>query len=700
MLKVSSAALTLKRSPVVHLLRVGTLALLSSRVQTAHSFLPAASSLFSVATPRSFASQSCHTMSSSAADTSAAAAKAATSSPEDPYIWLEDVESEESLAFAMEANKQCLEALGDPASGKTDTYDNVLKVLESNDRIPHVTKLGRDEAGNDILYNFWKDKANPKGLWRKTTLDSYHSSTSESTPTEWTTVLNVDDLAESDGISWVWKGSTPLSRSRDPESDNGRIVTRALLSLSRGGSDAAHTKEFDMIAGAFVTDQPFNIPEAKTRASYKSRDVLLVGSDFGPDSLTDSGYPRTVREWVRGTDIADAPVVFEGDKKDVSVGAYIVDERLWGGGIYEVRSRSMTFYTSKYWMRKLEYEHLLAPADPARAGVTEPSDFVQVDIQEDAEVDFVGKLLLISLRSDWEPVPGGTTYKQGSVIYVEADKFLEQGKDACEYHVLFEPTERTAYEYFTVTKNYLVLSTMDNVKSKLKFYKIGNEGSTLTLAGGDPLAQIRDCSVRPLDPYDSNSGDKFWFTTSDFTTPSTLFLADASKVEQDGGDKPDAYITDKIKSLPPQFDSSDLSVAQQIAISKDGTEIPYFIIQKKDAVMNGKNPTLLYGYGGFEVSLGPHYIATAGLSWLERGGVYVEANIRGGGEFGPKWHQAALKANRNKAYEDFIAVGEHLISTGVCKPKSLAIRGGSNGELYLHDAGAFVSLVYVSGTCF
>ena len=491
-----------------------------------------------------------------------------------------------------------------------------------------------------------------------------------------------------------------MPRSRDPESDNGRIVTRALLSLSRGGSDAAHTKEFDLLTGAFVTDQPFNIPEAKTRASYKSRDVLLVGSDFGPDSLTDSGYPRTVREWVRGTDIADAPVIFEGDKKDVSVGAYIVDERLWGGGIYEVRSRSMTFYTSKYWMRKLQYEHLLAPADPARAGVTEPSDFVQVDIQEDAEVDFVGKLLLISLRSDWEPVPGGTTYKQGSVIYVEADKFLEQGKEACEYHILFEPTERTAYEYFTVTKNYLVLSTMDNVKSKLKFYKIGNEGSTLTLAGGDPVAQIRDCSVRPLDPYDSDSGDKFWFTTSDFTTPSTLFLADASKVEQDGGDKPDAYITDTIKSLPPQFDSSDLTVAQQIAISEDGTEIPYFIIQKKDAIMNGKNPTLLYGYGGFEVSLGPHYIATAGLSWLERGGVYVEANIRGGGEFGPKWHQAALKANRNKAYEDFIAVGEHLISTGVCKPKSLAIRGGSNGKLMSRGAGAFVSRVDVFGTCF
>jgi prolyl oligopeptidase len=402
MLKVANSA-ALKRSPVVHLLRVGTLALLSSRFQPVHSFsiLPSPSvSVFSVATPRSFTSQTCRAMSSSAADTSAAAKTV----QDDPYIWLEDVESEASLAFAMEANKQCLEALGDPASGKTDTYAKVLKVLESNDRIPHVTKLGRDVEGNDILYNFWKDAANPKGLWRKTTLDSYHSATSTS-PTDWTTVLNLDEQAERDGIGWVWKGSRPLPRSRDPESDNGRLVTRALLSLSRGGSDAAHTKEFDLLAGAFVTDQPFNLPEAKTRACYKSRDVLLVGSDFGPDSLTDSGYPRTVREWVRGTDIADAPVVFEGEKKDVSVGAYIVDERLWGGNIYEVRSRSMTFYTSKYWMRKIRYEHSLAPSDPARAGIAEPNDFVPVDIQEDAEVDFVGQLLLISLRSDWEPVP-------------------------------------------------------------------------------------------------------------------------------------------------------------------------------------------------------------------------------------------------------------------------------------------------------
>lgn len=592
---------------------------------------------------------------------------------EDPYIWLEEVESEKSLDFAKAANTACLKALGDPAETKTGTYDKILKVLESNDRIPHVSKLGRDEQGNEILYNFWKDKANPKGLWRKTTLESY-----QQTEPEWTTVLNVDALAEQDGISWVWKGSRPLPRARDPESDNGRIVTRALLQLSRGGSDATHVKEFDLLCGEFVTDQPFNLPEAKTSASYKSRNVLLVGSDFGPDSLTDSGYPRTVREWVRGTDIADAVTVFEGDKKDVSVSAYVADERLWGGGIYEVRSRSLTFYTSKYWMRKVEYEHLLAPADPLRVGVADAGDFIEVDVQADADIDFLGKLMLISLRSDWEPKPG-KIFKTGSVIYTSTDTFLEQGKEACDYEVLFEPTERTAYEYYTATKNYLVLSTMDNVKSKLEFYKIGDEGSSLTLVGGDAEAQIRDCSVRPLDPYDGN--DQFWFTTSDFTTPSTLFLADAAKAEGASGEKEDAYIVNKVKSLPPQYDSEGLDVSQQVAISKDGTEIPYFIIKKKDAAMDGKNPTLLYGYGGFEVSLGPHYVATAGLAWLERGGVYVEANIRGGGEFGPSWHQAALKENRNKAYEDFIAVGEHLVSTGVCKPKSLAIRGGSNGKI-------------------
>ncbi|EEC47531.1 predicted protein [Phaeodactylum tricornutum CCAP 1055/1] len=626
---------------------------------------------FARSTPRFFRVFSFPSASAIAMTSSTQPSVASTTLVEDPYLWLEDVESKESLDFAKAANDDCLSKLGHPETSSTGSYGKILSVLESDDRIPFVSQYGKDEQGNPILFNFWKDSKNPKGLWRKTTLSSYKSGTPA-----WEIVLNLDELAKTDDVSWVWKGSRALPRSRDPT--DGQKVTRALLSLSRGGSDASHLKEFDLTTNTFVVDQPFVLPEAKTRASYKSRDVLWVGSDFGPDSLTDSGYPRTVREWVRGTNIDDAPTIFEGEQKDVAVSAYISDERTWNGGIYEIYSRSVTFYTSKVWMRKIQPEHLLTPDDPARQNIADPDELTPLDIQDDAEVSLLGNLMLISLRSDWTPVPGGPTYQRGSVIFALTDTFLEKGAAGSTYSVLFKPTDRTAYEYFTATKNYLVLSTMDNVKSKLQFYKI--EGETLTLVS-DPEAeaQIRDCSVSPVDPYDGS--DEFWFTTSDFTTPSTLFLADAARVE--GSSATDSFLQEKLRSLPPQYDASNLDVAQQIAVSNDGTEIPYFIIKNKDLKLDGKNPTLLYGYGGFEVSLGPHYIATAGLAWLERGGVYVEANIRGGGEFGPSWHQAALKANRNKAYEDFIAVGEHLIEAGICKPKTLAIRGGSNGGLLM-----------------
>jgi prolyl oligopeptidase len=594
-----------------------------------------------------------------------------TATTEDPYIWLEDVEAKECLDFAKSANDKCLEALGDPKTSNTKTFDRVLEVLESKDRIPYTANYGKDESGERILFNFWKDEEHPKGIWRKTTMESYQSQ-----EPQWTTVLDVDDLAEKDGISWVWKGTRGLPRKLDPMSDNGRMVTRTLLSLSRGGSDAIHLKEFDLLIGDFVTDQPFNLPEAKTRASYKSRNVLLVGSDFGPDSLTDSGYPRTVREWVRGTDVNDAPVIFEGEKTDVAVSSSLIDEREWGGGLWHMNSRSLTFYTSKYWIAKLQAEHLLAPFERPEGLELKDPVYVELDVQEDANVETHAALLLITLRSDWTPKEGATTYKRGSVIYCQLETFLEQGKAGTDFEVLFEPTERTAYEYHTCTKNYLILSTMDNVKSKLEFFKLANGGTTLTLVGADREALIRSASASPIDGTDN---DEFWFTTSDYVTPETLCLADASRVESEEEKSAQVYVTKQVKSLPAQYDTSGLKVEQRVAISKDGTEIPYFIVMKEDIELNGKNPVLLYGYGGFEISLSPHYIATSGLAWLERGGVYVEANIRGGGEFGPSWHQAALKENRNKAHEDFIAVGEHLIASKICTPKTLAARGGSNG---------------------
>lgn len=508
-------------------------------------------------------------------------------------------------------------------------------------------------------------------------MDSYQSKS-----TRWTTVLNLDDLSSEEKTSWVWKGSRVLPRARDPMSQDGKRATRALLSLSKGTSDAVVLREFDLTTSTFVEKDAFNLPEARTRASYKSRDVLLVGSDFGPSSLTKSGYPRTVREWTRGTNVKDAPIVFEGEKSDVAVSAYVDDQRVRGGGIYEVRTRALTFYTSKYWVRKVKHEHLLAPNDPLRAGVAEPPEFKQVEVPEDAEIDFVGNLLVISLRSNWSP-ESGKVFTQGSIIYVNAHKFVKYGPKDRIYHVLFQPTERTACESYSVTQKFMVLSIMDNVKSRLEFYKLEKDANKLRLVGADKDPQIRAINVRAVDPYD---GDQFWLSTNTYTEPSTLWLADASRMDSD--DKKvvrktgtDGYIVKKLKSLKEQFSGGSLKVVQRMAKSKDGTEIPYFIVMDKSTSMHKKNPTLLYGYGGFEVSLGPHYIAATGLAWLKRGGVYVEANIRGGGEFGKNWHEAATGKNKIKAFEDFIAVAEDLIATNVCKPRTLAIRGGSCGGL-------------------
>jgi len=603
---------------------------------------------------------------------------------EDEYLWLEDVESEESLNFAKSANEACLDALGDPTTSETNTYSRVLAALTSNDRIPHVSKYGRDDDGEEIMFNFWKDGDNPKGLWRRTTLSSYRTDNPE-----WTTVLNVDELAKEDDISWVWKGSTSLPRARDPMSNDGQRVTRTLLKLSRGGADAIHLKEFDILEEKFVPAEEggFVLPEAKTRASYRSRDVLSIGSDFGPDSLTNSGYPRTVREWVRGTNVRDAPTVFEGEKTDVSVGAYVSDQRFRNGPIYEVRYRSLTFYTSVYYARIVQYEHLLAPNDPLREGVEEPSEFVKVDIQDDASISFYSKWMFISLRSDWCPVPGGKTYATGSLLYVDAQTFLSEGKENCEYHILFKPSKRTTFQTYSCTKNYLIMGILDNVKSKLLFYKLGEDGS-LKLVYEENEAKIRACHASAIDPYEN---DEFWCTQSGYTQPSTLYLADASRVDAPGANDEDdvkssfddRFIVDKMKSLPEMYNAKGLVVSQKEATSKDGTKIPYFIVSKEGMTLDGSTPTLLYGYGGFEVSLGPKYIATSGIAWLEKGGVYVEANIRGGGEFGPQWHQAALKENRQKSYDDFIAVAEDLIANKICSPATLAARGGSNGGLLM-----------------
>lgn len=431
-----------------------------------------------------------------------------------------------------------------------------------------------------------------------------------------------------------------LPRRRDPMSSDNRMITRALISLSREASDAVAVREFDFATSAFVTEGAFTLPEGRNRVSYKSRDVLLVASDLDSGSVTKAGNPTIVKEWKRGTELKDAKVVFEGETSDVAVAVYIDDERLRGGDIFEVRMRTTGANTSKFWVRKIKAGHLLDEEDPERGSITEAPSFQELQVPDDSQINFVGNLLLVTLFSDWSP-ESGKDFVAGSIVYVNAHKFVKYGPAGRIYHVLFEPSEGVRCETYHMTNNFLICSIQDKVKSKLVFHKLEKDGNKLRLVGMDKNSQIRVNHVLPVDTYES---DEFWLTTHGYTEPSTVWLADAAKM--DSSDKKvirktgsEGYMVRKLKSLPDQFESSDLHVLQKFAPSKDGTEIPYFMIMKKGTQLNKNNPTMLYAYGGFGVSLGPNYAASTGIAWIERGGVYVEANVRGGGEFGPSWHK-------------------------------------------------------------
>jgi prolyl oligopeptidase len=338
--------------------------------------------------------------------------------------------------------------------------------------------------------------------------------------------------------------------------------------------------------------------------------------------------------------------VFEGEPTDIAVSYYVNDERIRGGGIYEVRSRAISPSATKYWLRRIHYNHLLPEDNPLRAGMVGPSAFQELQIPEDSEIDFVGNLLMVTLRSDWSPEPG-KNFIRGSIVNVNAHKFLKYGPADRIYHVLFQPSRRVACENYAVTKNFVILSLLDNLRSRLEFYKLEKDGNKLRMIGSDKNPVIRMAIVRAVDP---NENDNFWLTTSGYIEPTTLWLGDAAKM--DTGDKTVirktgsvGYIVRKLKALPAQFDAKDLEVAQKICTSKDGTEIPYFIVKKRGVVLDKSNRTLLYGYGGFDVSVAPHYVGPTGIAWLERDGVYVEASIRGGGEFGPTWHEVSVQKN-------------------------------------------------------
>ncbi|MEN1960587.1 prolyl oligopeptidase family serine peptidase [Luteimonas sp. MJ246] len=536
----------------------------------------------------------------------------------DPYQWLEDVEGEKQLAWVRGQNAKAEAELADTPGFKALEAD-LLAIYDSDDKIPGVYKQG------DWYYNFWKDSKHERGLWRRTTLEEYRKP-----QPKWETVLDLDALNRAEGENWVWHGADCLR----PEYE------RCLVALSRGGADADVTREFDLSTRTWVEDGFFR-DEAKGALAWIDRDTVYAYTDFGDGSLTSSGYPRIVKQWTRGTPIGSATVVYEGKPDDM----YIAAGRDHTPGFErDFVSRTLAFYNDELYLRGAD------------------GTLTKVDAPNSAQKSVQREWLGLELREPWEV--GGKTYKAGSMLVAKFDDFMA-GKR--EFEVLFEPTDTTSLAGSSFTKNHLVLNVLEDVKNRLVVLTPGADGwSRSELAGVPEFGTVSAQAV------DSDESDALWMTVTDYLTPTTLMLASAA---------PGAAAPEVLKTQPAFFDASRHVVEQHFATSKDGTRVPYFLVRPKDAKADGSNPTLLYGYGGFEISLTPGYSGGVGKGWLEKGGTYAVANIRGGGEYGPRWHQAALKAKRHKAYEDFAAVAKDMIERKITSPAHLGIRGGSNGGL-------------------
>ncbi|HEX6347492.1 MAG TPA: prolyl oligopeptidase family serine peptidase [Umezawaea sp.] len=531
---------------------------------------------------------------------------------DDPYLWLEDVTGEDALAWVRAQNERTLGALSGSEEFEA-LRAGVLAALDSDERIPYVRRRG------EFLYNYWQDAEHPRGLWRRTTLDSYRDERPD-----WQVLLDLDAVAAAEGENWVWKGAAVLR----PE------YRLALVQLSRGGADAVVVREFDLEAGDFVSGG-FSLPEAKSSVGWLDADRVFVGTDFGPGTLTSSGYPRVVKEWRRGTPLDTATVVYAGKTDDVWNRAH--HDSTEGFERTFVR-RAMTFYTAEKFLR------------------ADDGGLVRIEVPDDAETDVHREWLLIGLRTPW--TVGATTHPAGALLATPFDDFLAGGR---ELTTLFTPDAHTSLTGHVWTRNHLVLSILRDVQTRMEVLTPGPDGWSR-----EPLAGVREFETADVVGTDPHQSDEYLISSSGYTVPSELRLGHV------GGE------VEVLKRAPAFFDAEGMTVAQHFATSDDGTRVPYFVVTPPGGP---GGPTLLNAYGGFEVSLRPGYNSAAGLGWLSRGGTYVVANLRGGGEYGPEWHQSALRENRSRAYEDCAAVARDLVARGITTPERLGIRGGSNGGL-------------------
>lgn len=545
-------------------------------------------------------------------------ARSAAQDEEDPYLWLEEVEGERAMAWVRSQSDTTLATFRQRAVYDS-IYDATLAILESQDKIDYPTIRG------DRIYNFWQDAEHERGIWRRTTVASYLSDEAE-----WETVLDIDALAEEEDVPWAFHGAECLA----PE------YRLCLVSLSRGGSDASEVREFDLESLAFV-EGGFFLPEAKSSYAWRGTDAVLVTTDFGPATLTRSGYPRVAKLWRRGTPLSEAGTLFEGDSTDVGV---------WAGSVETPeRTFSLIYHSPTFFETRVHV-------------VQDNGALIPLDVPLDADVRLTRQDLVVYLRSPWELEE--RTYLQGSVLAIGYEDFLAGQRG---FDVVVQPGPRRTVEGVHVTRDQLLVRILDNVRGQLWRYR-RQDGEWL----GEriPVPDFGAAYVVDSDPL----SDRYFFTFESFTAPTTLYLGEA-----------DGKIREA-RQLPAMFDAEGLVVNQYEATSKDGTKVPYFVVHHAALAHDGRNPTLLYGYGGFQISLTPSYHEVAGKAWLERGGVYVVANIRGGGEFGPDWWKAAQKENRQRAYDDFLAVAEDLIERDISSPGRLGIEGGSNGGLLVGTA--------------
>lgn len=542
---------------------------------------------------------------------------------QDPYIWLEEARSPEALDWVAKENERTLAAFeADPRYAQLKA--EALAIFDSEDRIPFVS------FRPDGLYNFWQDKANPKGLLRRTTLESYRTE-----KPVWETILDVDALAKAEGKEWVYQGSTCLPPA----------MNRCMIALSDGGEDATIMREFDtstkqFVEGGFVLDS-----KSQGGIEWVDADTLLVGRNFGEGTLTESEYPFTTREWKRGTAISDAPEIFRGDAKDVSSGAALLRDN--DSTIHaRIAYRGISFHERLWYVWK-------------------DGQWLQVELPTKANpVGIVDGHLLFSPDVDW--AVDGQTFPADSLVAVDLDEW-KANPNGAKKSLVWAPAYRQTKQGSTVTGGGLYVALLDNVVGKVLKFNFDDGRWTSTQVALPDNATVGIAAS-------SDETDQIMYTVTGFLEPTTLYYTD--------GSAPPAVL----KTSPAYFAPEGMDVEQHEAVSKDGTKIPYFIVKPKGMKADGSTATLLTGYGGFQVPRLPGYLGTTGKLWVEKGGAYVLANMRGGGEFGPNWHQTAIRENKQRTWDDFLAVAEDLVTRGYTKPQHLGIQGGSQGGLLVGTA--------------